>query len=195
MLGRMTLIVAAVALLAAAIQAEVWTVDKAHSSIGFSVRHLVITKTTGRFHEFDGQLEFDGKNIEGGSVEVSAQMASVSTDDEKRDEHLRSPEFFDVEKFPTMTFKSKKVIAGENGQFQLVGDLTIKGVTREVVFDAEFNGVATDPWGNTKAGFSAGATINRQDFQITWSKTLDSGGLVVGDEVKIALELEVNRAK
>jgi polyisoprenoid-binding protein YceI len=171
-------------------RAEKWEIDVAHSSVGFSVRHMVVTKTHGKFNEFTGYIDFDGKNVENGSVEITAQIASIDTDNKKRDDHLRGPDFFDAEKFPTMTFKSKKVIKGSGSEFKLVGDLTIKDVTKEVTFDCEFNGVINDPMGNTHAGFSAVVKINRQDFNVKWSKSLDAGGLVVGDEVKISLEIE-----
>jgi polyisoprenoid-binding protein YceI len=171
-------------------RAEKWEIDVAHSSVGFSVRHMVVTKTHGKFNEFTGYIDFDGKNVENGSVEITAQIASIDTDNKKRDDHLRGPDFFDAEKFPTMTFKSKKVIKGSGSEFKLVGDLTIKDVTKEVTFDCEFNGVINDPMGNTHAGFSAVVKINRQDFNVKWSKSLDAGGLVVGDEVKINLEIE-----
>jgi len=176
--------------LASSARAEKWELDVAHSSVGFSVRHMVVTKTHGKFNDFTGYIDFDGKNVEKGSVEITAQIASIDTDNKKRDDHLRSPEFFDAEKFPTMTFKSKKVIKGSGSEFKLEGDLTIKDVTKEVTFDCEFNGVINDPMGNTRAGFSAVAKINRQDFNVKWSKKLDAGGLVVGDEVKINLEIE-----
>lgn len=177
-------------ILASLARAEKWEIDVAHSSVGFSVRHMVVTKTHGKFNEFTGYIDFDGENIEKGSVEITAQIASIDTDNKKRDDHLRSPEFFDAEKFPTMTFKSKKVIKGSGSEFKLEGDLTIKDVTKEVTFDCEFNGVINDPMGNTRAGFSAVVKINRQDFNVKWSKSLDAGGLVVGDEVKISLEIE-----
>ncbi len=177
--------------LAVSVPAATWKLDKAHSSIGFSVRHMVISKTTGTFGEFDGAIEFDGKNVMTGSVEVTAQMASVDTDDTKRDDHLRSPDFFDVEKYPTMTFKSTKVKSTGKDSFELTGMLTIKGISREVTFDCEFNGTMSDPMGNTRAGFSAETEIDRQDFNVSFSKVLDGGGLVVGDMVKLMLELEV----
>jgi polyisoprenoid-binding protein YceI len=122
------------------------------------------------------------------------QVASIDTDDKKRDDHLRGADFFDVEKFPAMTFKSKKVIPGEDGKFQLLGDLTIKGITKEVTFDVEFNGAIKDPWGGTRAGFSAGTSINRQDFGISWNKALDTGGLMVGNTVNITMEVELVKA-
>ena len=169
--------------------------DIPHSSVGFSVRHMVVTKTHGKFNDFTGYIEFDGKNVEKGSVEITAQVASIDTDNKKRDDHLRSPDFFDAGKFPAMTFKSKKVIKGSGSEFKLVGDLTIRDVTKEVTFDCEFNGLIDDPMGNTRAGFSATAKINRQDFNVKWSQKLDAGGLVVGDEVKISLEIEAIKAK
>jgi len=181
--------------LASLARAEKWEIDVAHSSVGFSVRHMVVTKTHGKFNEFTGYIDFDGKNVEKGLVEITAQIASIDTDNKKRDDHLRSPDFFDVEKFPVMTFKSKKVIKRSGSEFKLMGDLTIKDVTKEVTFDCEFNGVINDPMGNTRAGFSAVAKINRQDFNVKWSKSLDAGGLVVGDEVKIAIEIEAVKAK
>jgi len=172
------------------VQAEEWNIDKAHSSIGFSVRHLVVSKTRGGFDEFTGMMNFDGKNLEAGSVEFIIQTTSIDTDNEDRDKHLRSDDFFSVEKFPEMVFKSKKIVKGDGDSFKLIGDLTIRDVTKEVTFEVEFNGVVTDPWGGTRAGFSAESTIDRKDFNITWSKTLDGGGLVVGDDVKITVEVE-----
>ncbi len=190
MLKKIFALTLALAVTAAAVQAQTWSIDKAHSSLGFSVRHMVISKTTGQFSDFEGTLNFDGKNLAAGSVTVTAQMASIDTDDGKRDEHLRSADFFDVEKFPTMTFESKRVIPGEGNDFELTGDLTIKGVTKEVTFDGEFHGAMKDPWGNTRAGFSAETTINRQEFGITWNQTLDAGGLLVGNDVDINVEME-----
>jgi polyisoprenoid-binding protein YceI len=181
--------------IASGASAQSWDLDAAHSSVGFSVRHMVISKTTGKFNEFSGAVKFDGKNFAAGSVEITVQIASIDTDNEKRDDHLRSPEFFDAEKFATMNFKSKKVTAGEGNEFTIVGDLTIKGVTKEVEFAAEFNGAVDDPWGNSRAGFSAATEINRQDFGLTWSKTLEAGGLIVGDKVGITLEIEVVKSK
>ncbi len=180
---------------ASAATAEKWEIDIPHSSIGFSVRHMVVTKTHGKFNDFAGHIEFDGKNVEKGSVEITAQAASIDTDNEKRDNHLKSPDFFDAEKFPAVTFKSKKVVKGSGSEFKLIGDLTIKDVTKEVTFDCEFNGLINDPMGNTRAGFSATAKINRQDFNVKWSQKLDTGGLVVSDEVQIAIEIEAIKAQ
>lgn len=178
------------AVMAVTAPAATWNFDKAHSSIGFSVRHMVISKTTGKFNDFDGVLEFDGENVEFGKVDFTVQMTSVNTDDEKRDGHLRTGDFFDVEKYPTMTFKSTKVGDMKGSSFQLTGILTIKDVSKEVTFDCEYHGAIKDPRGNTRAGFTAETEINRQDFNVSFSKTLDGGGLIVGDNVIVKLELE-----
>jgi len=175
--------------------AATWNFDKAHSNIGFSVRHLVISKTKGDFGDYSGKVVFDGDNLEKGSAEITIQMASIDTDDEDRDKHLRSADFFNVEKYPTMTFKSKEVRKGEDNKFTMTGDLTIKDVTREVVLKGEFMGIMEDPWGNTRAGFSAETTINRQDFNVSWNNALQDGSLVVGNDVKIELEIELIKAE
>ena len=175
--------------------ADTWDFDKAHSSIGFSVRHMVISKVNGSFTDFDGKVDFDGTNLDKASVEVTIKMASIDTDNEKRNDHLKNADFFDVEKYPAMTFKSKKIIKGTGDKFQIVGDLTIKDVTKEVTLDAEYNGTLQDPWGNTRAGFSAATTINRQDFNVTWDNKLQDGSLVVSNDVTISLNVELIKAK
>ena len=195
MLKKPLILVAALMIFAVGVQAETWTVDATHSSMSFSVSHMVVSKTKGGFNDFEGTINFDGKNLAAGSVELSAKIASIDTDDEKRDGHLKGADFFDAEKYPTMSFKSTSVVVGEGSEFKLVGDLTMKGVTKEVTFDCELNGVVDDPWGNTRAGFSAGTTIDRQDFGISFSKTMDAGGLMVGNDVSISLELEVVQVK
>ena len=192
MLKKISILMLAFVFMALSASAQNWEVEKVHSSVGFSVKHLVISKVKGNFKDFSGTINFDGKNWDKASAEMTVMMGSVDTDDEKRDAHLKSADFFEAEKFPEMSFKSKKVIKGEGTAFKLVGDLTIRGVTKEVTFDCEFNGVV-DFMGTTKAGFSAKTKINRQDFGITWNKTLDAGGVVVGNEVEIYLELEANK--
>lgn len=179
----------------AAVHAETWNVDKAHSSIGFTVKHLMVSKVHGLFKDFTGSIEWDGASLTAGSAEFTAQSASIFTDNEKRDNHLKSADFFAVDSFPTLTFKSTKVTPGTGENFKLTGNLTIRGITKEVTFDCTFNGTQKTPWGFTAASFSAETTINRQDFKVSWSKSLDGGGVVVSDEVKIAIELEVNNAK
>ncbi|MDH3892790.1 MAG: YceI family protein [candidate division Zixibacteria bacterium] len=190
MFRKCTVVIIALLMTVGMTQAATWNFDKSHSSVGFSVRHMVISKTTGHFSDFEGVLDFSGEDFGAGKVEVTVQMASVDTDDEKRDGHLRTGDFFDVEKYPTMTFKSTKVSDTKDNAFQLTGILTIKDVSKEVIFDCEHHGTLTDPWGNTRAGFTAEAEINRQDFNVSFSKLLDGGGMVVGDMVTVKLEIE-----
>ena len=134
---KITLVSVLLIVLTVTAPAQQWDFDKVHSTIGFAVRHLVISKTTGKFEDYSGQVMFDGKNLEQGSVEIAIQIASINTDDNKRDDHLRSSDFFNVEKYPVMTFKSKKITKGDGDSFQMTGDLTIKDVTKEVVLDCE----------------------------------------------------------
>lgn len=183
----------ALMLMTATVPAAQWNIDRTHSTIGFEVSHMVISTTTGKFKDFSGTAQFDPENLAEGSVEFTVQVASVDTENEKRDGHLRSPDFFEAEKFPTMTFKSKKVISGAENKFKLVGDLTIKDVTKEVTLDCKFKGTVKF-MKTTKAGFSASTTINRQDFGLSYNQVLDAGGLAVGNDVDIVLELEFNQA-
>lgn len=178
------------------LRAQVWNIDPAHSHVGFMVKHLVITKVDGEFKDFAGIISnFDGKDVAKGSVEVTIQIASINTNIEQRDTHLKSPDFFDAAKFPTMTFKSKKIIKGAGEKFTMIGDLTMKGVTREDTLDCTFNGVITDPYGNVRSGFSAATVINRQDYGLAWSNKLADGSLVVGNDITITLEIETIKAK
>lgn len=190
MFKRTAVFVAALFVFALQGQAADWKVDPAHSSVGFWVKHLVISKVHGAFGQFNGTITFDPENLKDGSAEMTIQVASIDTKNENRNNHLKSPDFFDVETYPVITFVSKKVIPGEGNLFQLVGDLTIKDVTKEVTFDCEFNGSIDGPGGKPRAAFSAATMINRQDFNITWSKVTEAGGLVVSDEVHINLDLE-----
>jgi polyisoprenoid-binding protein YceI len=192
MFKHMLLGVAALMLLAGATQAEQWQADPAHSSVNFQVTHLVISKVNGKFNDFSSTLTFDGKDVSTGSVEMTVKTASIETGNDQRDTHLKSPDFFDAVKYPDMTFKSKKVIKGEGQKFQIIGDLTMRGVTKEITFNCEFFGSA-EMMGTMKAGFSAATRINRQDFGVSWSKTLDSGGLVVSNDVDITINLEFSK--
>lgn len=170
--------------------ADEWKIDKTHSSVSFKVRHMAISRVKGGFDEFSGIVQFDGKNVNRGSVELSIDVASVNTKDKKRDTDLKSPVFFDVVTYPLITFKSTSITEEGDG-FKINGDMTMKDVTKEVSFDVEFSGIIVDPWGKTRAGFEAFTTINRQDFNLNFSKTLDNGGLIVGNEVEIELEFEI----
>lgn len=180
--------------LAAGASAAEWKIDQAHSSVYFKVRHLVISKTKGEFTKFDGTFNFEPGQWQDASANMTVKVASIDTDNEDRDKHLRSPDFFDTELYPDMTFVSKKVIPGAADRFKLIGDLTIRGKTHEVTFDVEYHGTVTDPWGNTRAGFTAETEINRQDYGVSWNKSLDQGGVVVGDDVEITLEVEAIRS-
>ena len=171
-----------------------WNLDHDHSTVGFQVSHMVVSKTNGKFTEYSGIVEMDPEAEEFKTIDAVIQTASVTTDHQKRDEHLRSPDFFDVQKFPTMTYTMKSYKkTGDN--YTAVGELTLLGVTKEITLVGTFNGVAQDPWGNTRAGFTAAGTINRKDFGMKFSKLLDNGGMIVGDEVKINLEIEVIKEK
>lgn len=170
-------------------QAGTWKLDPTHSSVEFVVRHLVVTKVRGRFGAFDGAVVIDPADPLASTVEVTIDVASVSTGDEQRDGHLRSPDFFDVERYPTITFRSTAVREARSDH-EVDGELTIKGVTKTVTLSLEYNGVSPDPWGGTRAGFSAETEIDRRDFGLTFDAKLDTGGAVLGDKVKIQLEIE-----
>ena len=171
-----------------------WNVDHAHSTIGFQVTHMVISKTKGSFTEYRGFIEMDPVTQKIGAFEAVIQTQSVFTDHTKRDTHLRSPDFFDVEKFPTMTYTMKSY-KKTGDTYTAVGDLTLLGITKEITLVGTMNGIVKDPWGNTRAGFTGEGTINRKDYGMKFSGTLDNGGLLVGDEVKLQLEIEVIKEK
>ena len=165
-----------------------YKIDKSHSEVLFQVRHLV-TKIRGRFSEFEGTINFDEGNPGASSVAVTIQTTSVDTNEKDRDTHLRSADFFDVEKFPTLTFTSKSV-SGSGTSYNVVGDLVIHGTTKEVTLPATFLGHAKDPWGNARVGFEAEVTVNRKDFGLNWNAALEAGGFLVGDEIKISVSAQ-----
>ena len=169
-----------------------WNVDPTHSSLTFVVRHLMVSKVRGRFGAFSGTATITDEKLLS-SVSATAEVASIDTSDAGRDEHLKSADFFDVASFPTIGFKSTK-ITGSGDDYTLLADLTIKGVTKSVAFDLEFDGVGQDPWGNTKAGFSAEAEINRKDWGLEWNVALETGGVLVGEKVKLALDIQLVKA-
>jgi polyisoprenoid-binding protein YceI len=171
-------------------QAAEYAIDPSHSSVGFKVRHLAISSVPGKFGEFKGTFSFDPKNIEASKAEAQIVAGSVNTNEAKRDNHLKSEEFLDAGKFAAITFKSTKIEKVSDTEFKALGDLTLHGVTRPVTLNVSYGGSATDPWGKERAAFLATTKINRKDFGLTWSKTLETGGLVVGDEVDITLEIE-----
>ncbi len=171
-----------------------WDVDPDHSIIEFRVAHMVVSKTAGRFTDYSGFVEMDADTKTFKKIEAVINSASVNTNQEKRDAHLRNADFFDVEKFPTMTYKLKSY-KKQGEVYTAVGEFTLRGVTKEITLVGTFNGVAKDPWGNMRAGFNAEGKLNRKDFGMIWNKTLDSGGLVVGDEVEIRLDIECIKSK
>src|SRR5438132_11657624 len=175
---------------------ERYNVDPDHSIVGFSVVHMVVSKTTGRFKDYTGFIEMDPDATTVKAIEAVIQTASLDTNHVKRDTHLRSPDFFNVEQYPTMTFKMKSYEKIGDNQYMAKGDLTLLDVTKEVALIGTFNGlVPKNPMGNTGAGFTAHGKLNRQDVRMKWSKALDTGGLVVGDDVDINIEIEVIKQK
>jgi polyisoprenoid-binding protein YceI len=170
-----------------------WQIDPAHTEVEFAVRHLMISTVKGRFGQVSGALTFEERDPSALSLEVTIPVATVDTREEKRDAHLRSADFFDADRFPVMTFRGKRFEGNPLGTFRLVGNLTIKGVTREVSLDVTLEGRGNDPWGNERLGYSARGTINRSDFGLTWNMVLETGGVAVGDQVKLALNAELSR--
>jgi polyisoprenoid-binding protein YceI len=167
-----------------------YNIDPAHSIIGFSIRHLEIAWVEGRFKDFKGTIHFDEKDVTKSSVEFTAKVESIDTGVEPRNKHLRTADFFDVEKFPEMTFKSTRVDRKGKDGYVLHGDLTLKGVTKQVALPFTVTGAIKDPWGNTRFGVQAETKLDRRDYGITWGKALENGGLDVGNEVTIELQLE-----
>ncbi len=172
-----------------------WKFDKSHSKVGFSVTHMVISETEGNFKEFEGKILTDEDNFENAKVNFSANINSIDTDNEDRDKHLKADDFFNAEKFPKLTFVSKSLKKIEGKEYKLIGDLTIKGITKQVELDVTFNGTIKDPWGNTRAGFNLEGEINRFDYGLKWNKVLETGGLMVGKDVTIIGKIELIKEK
>ncbi len=174
---------------------HLYKIDASHSEATFKVRHLGISWVTGRFDKLSGEFVYNPEALAESKVMAAIEASSVDTDVQQRDDHLRSPDFFDVAQFPEIRFESREIRPGSDGKFQIAGDLTIHGVTRPVVLDAELGGTVKDPWGNQRAAFSASTEINRKDFGLTWNKALEAGGLLVGEDIKIEISVEGVRAK
>jgi polyisoprenoid-binding protein YceI len=168
-----------------------WNIDSAHTEVNFSVRHMMISNVRGQFQKLSGTVEFDEQNPANTTVDVQIETASVNTKDEKRDGHLRSPDFFDTEKYPYLAFKSKRVDVKDSTHAILYGDMTIRNITHEVVLDVEFNGLAKSPWGTTSAGFTAKTQIKRKNWGLNWNVALETGGWLVSDDINIGIELEI----
>ena len=167
-----------------------WTVDPAHTLVEFAAKHMMFTTVKGRFTGVQGTIEIDPADLSLSSVRAEIDASSISTGDAQRDGHLRSADFFDVEQYPTITFASRRVDPIDPERARVIGDLTIHGVTREVVLDTELQGEGKNPWGKTVAGFSATTAINRKDFGLNWNVALETGGFLVGDTIKVALEVQ-----
>ena len=171
--------------------ADTWQIDPAHTNVEFSVRHMMISNVKGQFQKTSGTVDVNGKDPTSAKIDATIDATSINTRVDKRDAHLKSPAFLDVDKFPTITFKSTKVEADGPGKWKVTGDLTLHGVTKPVVLDVESTGTpVTDPMGNTRAGASATTKISRKDFGLTWNQPLETGGVMVGDEVAISIDVE-----
>lgn len=174
--------------------AATYEIDSAHSGAHFTVRHLMVSNVRGEFGKVTGTVNIDEKDITKSTVEATIDASTINTREPKRDEHLRSADFFDVAKFPTITFKSKKVAKAGEGKLKVTGDLTMHGVTKEVVLDVEGPAKdAKDPWGNVKSGASATTRLNRKDFGLGWNQALETGGVMVGEEVAVTIDLELTK--
>ena len=171
-----------------------WTIDPAHTRLGFVARHAMVTKVRGSFTYFTGSLTLDGANPAGSKATLAAQLASVDTGSADRDAHLTSADFFDVANFPVMSFESTSFKQTDDDEFVLIGNLTIKDVTRPVEIEVELEGIVTDPFGNTRAGFEGEAEISRKDFDLNWNVPLDAGGVLVSDKIKIQLDISATKA-
>ncbi|HXD48291.1 MAG TPA: YceI family protein [Gemmatimonadaceae bacterium] len=168
-----------------------WNIDPAHTEVGFAVRHLMISTVRGRFGNVSGSVVVDDDNPRNSKVDATVDIASIDTRQEMRDNHLRSPDFFDAEKYPTMRFVSKRIEGDTAKHFKIVGDLTIKDRTHEVTLDASLEGLVKDPWGGERAGYSVSGKLNRTDFNLLWNQVLEAGGVTVGEEVKLSIDVEL----
>jgi len=192
--NKLTFLAVAALAAAPAFAADTWTVDKAHSETLFSIKHLV-SRVSGRFNDFSGTIVGDAASPASSSVEFTINAGSVDTSDAKRDAHLKTPDFFDTANHPSITFKGTKVTPAGTNKYNVEGALTMHGVTKTVTLPVEFLGFVKDPWGNDRAGFAIETTLNRKDFGIVWNKALDAGGFVLGDDVKVMINLETVKKK
>jgi polyisoprenoid-binding protein YceI len=194
-MNRMTRIAALALAIAPALafgQTATWNVDPSHTRVGFSVKHLVISDVKGEFSKVSGKAQIDESDLSKSSVEMTIEVASVDTRDEKRDAHLKSADFFDAAKFPTITFKSTKVVAGKDGAVTVTGDLTMRGVTKPVTLEGTISKTIVDPWGLSRRGVSFTGKLDRKEWGVSWSKVTDVGA-VVGDEVKLDIQAEITK--
>jgi polyisoprenoid-binding protein YceI len=167
-----------------------WALDPTHSELQFKVKHLMISTVTGQFNQFSGTVETDENDFTNAKIDFAAEINSISTNNEQRDAHLKNGDFFDAEKHPQLTFKSEKLEKITDDKYKLTGTLTMRGTSKKVIFDAELGGITQDPWGNTRAGFTITGKINRQDFGVSFGAVTETGGLLLGDEVKIIANVQ-----
>ncbi|MBP7166084.1 MAG: YceI family protein [Bacteroidia bacterium] len=172
-----------------------WNLDNSHTNVKFSVTHMVVSEVEGYFKTYTGKVVTNSADFNGANIDFSVDVNSINTDNTDRDKHLMSDDFFNAEKYPKMTFKSTSFKKISGNKYELVGDLTIRDVTKKVTFEVTFGGIAKDPWGNTKAGFKAKGKINRKDYKLMWNVLTEAGGMVVSDEVEIVINLEFAQAK
>lgn len=168
-----------------------WTIDKSHSKVGFSVSHMVITDVEGYFKDYDAKVTTNGDDFSTASIDFTVKTGSIFTDNDGRDKHLRSDDFFNAEKYPNMVFKGKSMKKVSDNKFKLIGDLTIRDVTKQVELDVKYNGIVKDPWGSFRAGFKITGAINRFDYNLKWNNVIETGALVVGKEVELLIVLEL----
>lgn len=192
-LKTLTIIILTFAFLNAQNKETLWVVDKAHTKIGFAVTHLLISEVEGYFKDFDIKVISNGDNFENAKIEFTAKTASIFTDNERRDEHLRSDDFFNSEKFPEMKFVSKSFKKVGKNNYKLIGDLTIRDVTKQITLDVVYNGTVKDPWGNTKAGFNVSGQLNRFEYGLKWNALTELGGAVVDKIVKLRIHVELTK--
>jgi polyisoprenoid-binding protein YceI len=173
----------------------VWNIDPAHTDIGFAVKHLMISTVRGRFAEVRGAIRLDGADLTRASVDAEIATASIDTRQEQRDTHLRSADFFEVEKYPVITFRSTRLERIKDDRYRIIGDLTIRDVTREVVLEGTDEGRGKDPWGGDRLAFSATTTLDRREFGLTWNQALETGGVLVSNEIKISIDVQAVKAQ
>lgn len=190
MKGRTLVLPLLITLLGYKVWAGSYKLDESHTQIGFKIKHLVISTVSGRFNKFAGNFDFDSKKGEIKGLNVEIEASSIDTNEPDRDKHLKSPDFFDVDKFPKLIFVSKKTVTKENKPTKIEGDLTIHGIKKPVTLEVDYKGSTTDPWGNERIAFEASTQINRKDYGLKWNKNLDKGGVMIADDVKILIEGE-----
>ncbi|ACT01344.1 YceI family protein [Paenibacillus sp. JDR-2] len=170
-----------------------WAVDFTHSSVDFTIKHMMIAKVKGTFHKFEAEIDADPEDLTTAAISFTVDLSSIDTRNADRDNHLRTGDFFDIAQFPELTFKSTNIVKNGDDEYEVTGDVSLHGVTRSETFSVTFEGAGKDPWGNEKAGFSGKGSIKRSDYGLTYNAALETGGVLIGDEVKISIEIEVGK--